>query len=91
MTTVKKRKLKWFGHACRHSGAPANTILVGYVNGKGKQGRPRSKWIYNIKEWIRMSIMEARKRAENREEWKCKCPQHAATTRWVEELMMMIM
>ena len=30
---VKKRKLRWFGHAVREKGAPANTILQGKIEG----------------------------------------------------------
>ena len=39
LTTVKKKKLQWFGHVCKHSGILSNTILEGYVESKRKQGR----------------------------------------------------
>ena len=38
LTTVKKRKLKWFGHVSRSSGL-AKTILQGTVQGGRKRGR----------------------------------------------------
>ena len=47
LTTVKK-KVQWFGHVCRHSSTLSHTILERYVEGKRKQGRPRSKWISNV-------------------------------------------
>ena len=38
LTTVKKRKLKWYGHVSRSSGL-AKTILQGTVQALGKQHR----------------------------------------------------
>ena len=40
LTTVKKRKLRWYGHVSRSSGL-AKTILQGTVNGTRRRGRQR--------------------------------------------------
>ena len=50
LTTVKRRKLKWFGHVTRSSGL-AKTILQGTVQGGRRRGRQRKRWEDNIKEW----------------------------------------
>ena len=50
LTTVKKRKLKWFGHVSRSSGL-AKTILQGTVQGGRKRGRQKKHWENNISEW----------------------------------------
>ena len=50
LTTVKKRKLKWFGHVSRSSGL-AKTILQGTVQGGRKMGRQKKHWENNISEW----------------------------------------
>ena len=46
-TTVKKRKLKWFGHVSRSSGL-AKTILQGTVQGGRRRGRQKKCWENNI-------------------------------------------
>ena len=50
LRTVKKRKLKWFGHVTRSNGLE-KTILQGTVPGKRGRGRPRRQWGDNIREW----------------------------------------
>ena len=40
LTTVKKRKLTWYGHVSRSKGL-AKTILQGTVNGTRRRGRQR--------------------------------------------------
>ena len=50
LTTVKRCKLKWFGHVTRSSGL-SKTILQGTVQGGRRRGRQRKRWEDNIKEW----------------------------------------
>ena len=42
LTTVKRRRLQWYGHVCRSLGL-ARTILQGTVKGGRRQGRQRKK------------------------------------------------
>ncbi|KAK2176730.1 hypothetical protein NP493_643g00001 [Ridgeia piscesae] len=48
-TTVKGRKLKWYGHITRYSGL-AKTILHGTVQGGRRRGRQKKRWDDNIPE-----------------------------------------
>ena len=57
LTTVKKRKLKWYGHVTRSSGL-SKTILQGTVQGKRRRGRQRKKWTDNIAEWTGRNFAE---------------------------------
>ena len=50
LTSVKRRKLKWYGHVTRSSGL-AKTILQGTVQGGRRRGRQRKRWEDSIKEW----------------------------------------
>ena len=50
LTTVKRRKLQWYGHLSRSSGL-AKTILQGTVKGGRRQGRQRKRLEDNIREW----------------------------------------
>ena len=49
LTSVKRRKLKWYGHVTRPSGL-AKTILQGTVQGGRRRNRQRKRWEDNIKE-----------------------------------------
>ena len=69
LTTVKKRKLKWFGHVTRGEGL-AKTVLQGTVEGGRRKGRQRKRWEDNITEWTGLRLSELVRRAEDREEWK---------------------
>ena len=71
LSTIKRRKLKYYGHICRHDGL-AKTILQGKVEGKRKKGRPRNNWMHNISKWTGRSTSELTRMTEDREKWK-KC------------------
>ena len=75
LNTVKKRKLRWFGHVVRSTGL-SKTVLQGTVNGGRKRGRQKKRWEDNIKEWTGLSLGEAVEKARDRNEWKlivCSC------------------
>ena len=69
LTTVKRRKLKWYGHVSRSSGL-AKTVLQGTVQGGRKRGRQRKRWEDNISEWTGLRLSEALRKSESREEWR---------------------
>ena len=69
LTTVKKRKLKWFGHVSRSSGL-AKTILQGTVQGGRRRGRQKKRWENNISEWTGLRFCNALREAENKIKWK---------------------
>ena len=69
LTSVKRRKLKWYGHVTRSSGL-AKTILQGTVQGGSRRGRQRKRWEDNIKEWTGLHLNMILRKAENREEWR---------------------
>jgi hypothetical protein len=47
---IKSRRMRWAGHVAR-MGETRNAygILVGKPEGKQPQGRPRRRWVYNIR------------------------------------------
>ena len=69
LTSVKRRKLKWYVHVIRSSGM-AKTILQGLVQGGRRRGRQRKRWEDNVKEWTRLEWNIILQKAENREEWR---------------------
>ena len=43
LTTVKQRKLRWYGHITRSTGL-AKTVMQGTVQGRRRRGRQRQRW-----------------------------------------------
>ena len=70
-TTVKRRKLQWYGHVSRSSGL-AKTILQGTVKVGRRQGRQTKRWEDNIKEWTGLEFAKSQRALENREKWRKK-------------------
>ena len=66
-TSLKRYKLKWYGHVTQSSG-PAKTILQGTVQGGRRRGRQRKQWEDNIKEWTGLEWNIILWKADNREE-----------------------
>ena len=69
LTSVKRRKQRWYGHVTRSSGL-AKTILQGTVQGGRRRGRQKKRWEDNIKEWTGLEWNILLRKAENREEWR---------------------
>ena len=68
LTTVKRRKLQWYGHVSRSSGM-AKTILQGTVKGERRQGRQRKRW-EDIRERTGLDFGKSKRAVANREKWK---------------------
>ena len=69
LTSMKRRKLKWYGHVTRSSGL-GKTILQETVQGERRRGRQRKRWEDSIKEWTGLEWNIIPRKAENREEWR---------------------
>ena len=69
LTTVRRRKLAWYGHTTRHD-CLAKTILQGTLEGARKRGRQRKSWTDNVKEWTCLSTPELLRTAANRDSWR---------------------
>ena len=69
LTTVKRHKLKCYGHVTRSTGL-AKSILEGTVQGGRRRGRQKKRWEDNIPEWTGMTLGAAMRKAKRREEWR---------------------
>ena len=67
--TVKKRKLRWYGHVSRSSGL-AKTILQGTVNGTRRRGRQKKRWEDNVKDCTGLSFAASQRAVEDRAKWR---------------------
>ena len=69
LSTVKRRKMKWYGHVTRASGL-AKTVLQCTVRGERRRGRQRKRWEDNIRDWTGLELSDAVRRPEEGEEWR---------------------
>ena len=69
LTTVKRRKLKWYGHVSRSSGL-SKTIMQGTVKGGRRRGGQRKRWEDNIKDWTCLRAAESLRVAKDRNGWR---------------------
>ena len=69
ITTLRKRKLRWYGHITRSTGL-AKMILQGTAQGGRRKGRQKKRWEDNISEWTGLGLDGALRKAEDREEWR---------------------
>ena len=65
LTTVKRRKLKWYGHVSRSSGL-SKTIMQGTVKGGRRRGGQRKRWEDNIKDWTCLRAAESLRVSKDR-------------------------
>ena len=63
--TIKKLKLKYFGHVTRHNNLE-KLCMEGVVEGRRGRGRPRRRWIQDIADWLGSPIREAGWLAQDR-------------------------
>lgn len=53
ITTIKKRKLQYFGHIMRGERySLLRLIMEGKIKGKRSVGRRRVSWLKNLREWF---------------------------------------
>ena len=69
ITTVRKRKLRWYGHITRSTGL-VKMILQGTVHGGRRKGRQKKRWEDSISEWTGFGLGESLRKAEDRDEWR---------------------
>ena len=73
LAQIIKRKMAFFGHACRNNKCNlVRTCLLGMMSGKRRRGRPRMQYIDNIKKWTRASLEENVRVTEDRTAWRGK-------------------
>ena len=69
LTTVKRRKLKWYGHVSRSSGL-SKTIMQGTVKGGRRRGGQRKRWEDNIKDWTCLRAAQSLRVSKDRNGWR---------------------
>ena len=68
INNILYRKIRYFGHIKRHDGLE-RTIFEGRI--PGRRGRPRRRWLQDIKETMNMTIDEVGELARDRVNFRC--------------------
>jgi len=67
--TALRRKLGLFGHVMRSDGLEKGMMLA-HGNGRRRRGRPRRKWMDEIREVTGMKMVELRDVTTERKQWR---------------------
>lgn len=71
LSNIKRRKLKYFGHAIRHKTCSTmKEVVQGVTEGRRGRGRPATSYVGNITTWTGMRIGHIYRACENRDRWR---------------------
>lgn len=71
LSLVHSQMLSYFGHIARREGDSLEKVIMqGRVEGNRKPGRPRTRWIDQLKSMVRCPLQELYNLAQDRQRWR---------------------